>query len=151
MTLVDTIGGLIPIPFLSNTVVGFIIVLIGFLTTVSVFNRLTSTSPKQYIELIPNDYLYASRIQIRDNKYLLLPTVETSFKNERLKRQEELSLWSWLNNRSEGRLNLNYKAPSLDELDDSDLKSKYGEQELKEIVRLTRIKLDKLSEKLDDL
>ena len=30
MTLVDTIGGLIPIPFLSNTVVGFIIVLIGF-------------------------------------------------------------------------------------------------------------------------
>ncbi|KAF6062986.1 GRAM domain family protein [Candida albicans] len=136
MTLVDTIGGLIPIPFLSNTVVGFIIVLIGFLTTVSVFNRLTSTSPKQYIELIPNDYLYASRIQIRDNK---------------LKRQEELSLWSWLNNRSEGRLNLNYKAPSLDELDDSDLKSKYGEQELKEIVRLTRIKLDKLSEKLDDL
>ena len=24
------------------------------------------------------------------------------FKNERLKRQEELSLWSWLNNRSEG-------------------------------------------------
>lgn len=151
MTLVDTIGGLIPIPFLSNTVVGFIIVLIGFLTTVSVFNRLTSTSPKQYIELIPNDYLYASRIQIRDNKYLLLPTVETSFKNERLKRQEELSLWSWLNNRSEGRLNLNYKTPSLDELDDSDLKSKYGEQELKEIVRLTRIKLDKLSEKLDDL
>ena len=112
---------------------------------------MTSTSPKQYIELIPNDYLYASRIQIRDNKYLLLPTVETSFKNERLKRQEELSLWSWLNNRSEGRLNLNYKTPSLDELDDSDLKSKYGEQELKEIVRLTRIKLDKLSEKLDDL
>ena len=151
MTLVDTIGGLIPIPFLSNTVIGFIIVLIGFLTTVSLFNRLTSTSSKHYIEIIPNDYMYASRIQIRDNKYLLLPTVETSFRNERLRRQEELSLWSWLNNRSEGRLNLNYQGPSLDELDDSDLKSKYGEQELKEIVRLTRIKLDKLSEKLNDL
>ncbi|EMG45614.1 YSP2 Membrane-anchored lipid-binding protein YSP2 [Candida maltosa Xu316] len=150
LDLINSLGDLVPIPMISNTIVGCLVLIFGFLLTVTVFNKLTMGHRPQTIEIIPSN-LYTSKIQINGEKYLVLPTIEANFNNERLRKQEELSIWNWMNDRSNGRLNLSYHCDSFEKLSNEELKTKYSEQELKEIVRLTKLKLDKLSEKLNDI
>lgn len=148
--LINSIGDLVPIPFLSNTLVGAIMLIFGMIISFSLFNKITHRHTPKTIEIIPSN-LYSSKIQIDGEKYLVLPTIEANFNNERMRRQEEVGIWNWINERSNGKLNLSLNCDSFEKLSNEELKSKYNEQELKEIVRLTKLKLDKLSEKLNDI
>ncbi|RCK55647.1 Membrane-anchored lipid-binding protein YSP2 [Candida viswanathii] len=148
--LINSIGDLVPVPFLSNTIVGAFVLLVGFLLSFSLVSKLTHRNSLKTIEIIPSN-LYTSKIQINGEKYLVLPTIDANFNNDRMKKQEELSIWNWINERSNGKLNLSLNCDNFEKLSNEELKTKYTEQELKEIVRLTKLKLDKLSEKLNDI
>lgn len=148
--LISSIGDLVPIPFLSNTIVGTLILLFGVILSFSMFNKITNKNALKTIEIIPSN-LYTSKIQINGEKYLVLPTIDTNFNNDRMRKQEELGIWNWINERSNGKLNLTLNCDNFEKLSNEELKTKYNEQELKEIVRLTKLKLDKLSEKLNDI
>ncbi|CAI5756724.1 unnamed protein product [Candida verbasci] len=153
INFVNSIGDLIPIPMLSNTITGSITLITSFLIFMFFFNNLFFShghQPSLY-EIIPNNS-YTSRIRIKNDEFLVIPSINTNLNNQRMIRQQEVSLWNWLKERSEGKLNLEFTGnlgEEFDGLNDEELKQKYSQQELKEIVKLTRIKLDKLSERLE--
>ncbi|EGW35195.1 uncharacterized protein SPAPADRAFT_132504 [Spathaspora passalidarum NRRL Y-27907] len=144
--LIESIGKLVPIPYLSSSIVGTIMILLGFMLTVSVFNRLSGSGKQYYnvIEYMPSS-AYTGRMKINDREYMVVSSVNTNLNNEEKIRQQEISVWNWLSERSEGKVKISSKDYDLDE----DLKTKYSEQELKELVRLTQLKLDRLTKELN--
>ncbi|CAK9435542.1 uncharacterized protein LODBEIA_P02690 [Lodderomyces beijingensis] len=176
--LVNSVGDMVPIPMVSNTITGSIIVVISFLLTIFVFNKLGgalfgSGPQKAQFEIVPSN-VYTSRIKINNHDYLVIPTINTNFANERKLRQQEINIWNWLESRSDGEFGKHYKlkdntdestaengdagsrsADFLDQefgrLSDGELKEKINRQELQELLRVQMLELQNLQKRLNEL
>ncbi|RLV92686.1 Membrane-anchored lipid-binding protein YSP2 [Spathaspora sp. JA1] len=145
--LAESLGKLLPIPFLSSSIVGLGMIFIGLMVTLSVFNRLSGGNQQQYkvVEYMPSTS-YTGRIRINDQEFVVIssPSIHTNLNSPEKIRQQEISIWSWLNERSDGKVKVNLQ----DQHPSSRLAKKYSQEELKELVRLTQLKLDQLSKEL---
>ncbi|WLF77108.1 hypothetical protein PVL30_000817 [Lodderomyces elongisporus] len=174
MGLINSIGDMVPIPMLSSTIVGSIILVVAFFISMMFFNKVGSAlfgsgSNKPVIEIIPSN-AYTSRIKLNNDDYLIIPTVNTNFANERKIREEEVNIWNWLESRSGGEFGKHYKLRgqasedesndsasnqlfdrNLDKISDKELREKYSGQELKELLKVTQLELEKLSKRINQL
>ncbi|KAI3405848.2 hypothetical protein KGF56_001455 [Candida oxycetoniae] len=167
INLIDSVGDLVPVPMLSNTIVGSVIFLIGFLFSIFIFNKIGGifsfgSSQKAVFEILPSN-AYTSRIKINDKDFLVVPMINTNFANERKQRQQEINIWNWLESRSDGEFGKEFKgntdnsrlssaaffSDNFDNLSDKELREKYSGQELKELLKVTKLELDKLSKRIN--
>ena len=142
MTLLSLIGKLVPIPFIGETTVGGIITLLVIFLILQlnslVFGRGGNGS---YVQMVPAE-AYVSKIKINNEKYMLIPSVESNFANKQLRMENEISLWNWIKEKSGNQIN-------IEPQHDKQTNDEYSNQEIREIVKLTQIKLDGLRERLN--
>ncbi|ODV77521.1 uncharacterized protein CANTADRAFT_55631 [Suhomyces tanzawaensis NRRL Y-17324] len=144
--LVVSIGKLVPIPYLGDMVTGIIVLLAGLVLFVKLANSVTGHgSLDNGIQYLGGDGYVSSKIRINNRKYLIIPTISPSLNNKEMTMEAEVNLWNWVRERSDNRLHI-----ESDEAGGSDkVHQKYSDQELREIVRLAQMKLDRLSQRLD--
>ncbi|KAK6462363.1 hypothetical protein DFJ63DRAFT_287900 [Scheffersomyces coipomensis] len=151
---IESLGKLVPIPYLSSMISGYIVFVVGFIIFSNIFNTLTHRTNTN-VQIIGDDKLI-SRIKINNNKYLVIPTVETTLKDQKLKMDNEVELWTWLNKVSKNEIKISGignesfdedKGQASSSKSKRSVNSKYSDQEIEEIIRLTQLKLDQLSQR----
>lgn len=144
---VEAVGKTISIPYMGDLVSGIIILSIGFLFFVEVYNYLFHHKSKDpfnasNLQIISQDSV-VSKIKINDDKYFVIPSVESHFQNKQSKLQNEVAIWKWVNDKSDGALNIfSQEAPEIN-------LQRYSHQESKEIVKIVQVKLDEIKNRMD--
>lgn len=147
MDFVESLGKLLPIPYLGDLITGFIVLFIGIMISFRLFNAITGGSSKR-VQFIPEDS-YVSKIRIDDNKYIIIPSIDTNFHNKKIVMENEVNLWNWVRERSEDKIKIvSDDNSSSGPIGKSDARKDYADQEVYEIVKITQMKLGQLSEKL---
>lgn len=130
---IEGIGALVPLPMLSPLIVGYILSFVGLILIIHIHNWMfTSKSP---FKLGSNNTL-----QVDNQKFFLIPSVENNLHNEHTVLKNQVTLWEWINEKS----NLNLKSKG-----DNDYMNGYNHQELHDIAKLTQMKLDELNRLLN--
>ncbi|KAG2732213.1 hypothetical protein G9P44_004630 [Scheffersomyces stipitis] len=147
MDFVESLGKLLPIPYLGDLITGFIVLFIGIMISFRLFNAITGGSSKR-VQFIPEDS-YVSKIRIDDNKYIIIPSIDTNFHNKKIVMENEVNLWNWVRERSEDKIKIvSDDNSSSGPIGKNDARKDYADQEVYEIVKITQMKLGQLSEKL---
>ncbi|CUM53245.1 uncharacterized protein AC631_04266 [Debaryomyces fabryi] len=142
---VEAIGKTISIPYVGDLVSGIIILFIGLLFFTEVYNYLFHHKSKDpfnvsNLQIISQDSV-VSKIKINDDKYFVIPSVESHFHNKKSKLQNEVAIWKWVNDRSNGALNIFSQ-------EESENNQQYSNQEIKEIVRIVQSRLDEVKNRM---
>lgn len=124
--LITTIGSNVPVPFISPTIIGYIIVIIQLFLVIKVYN---------YIFKPQGFYLGDNELIFNNDKYLLVPSIDNRLHNKQTVMENEVNFWNWVKDRSGGKL---YR-------DDNYVRN-YKQQELEEMIRLTRLKIDRFEQ-----
>jgi len=142
MALLSLIGKLVPIPFIGETTVGGIITLLVVFLMFRLNNMIFGRGGNgSYVQMVPSD-AYVAKIKINNEKYLLIPSMESNLANKQLRMENEISLWNWVKERSDNQIN-------IEPQHDMQTNDKYSDQEIREIVKITQMKLDGLRERLN--
>jgi hypothetical protein len=142
LKLAESVGSLVPIPMVSEAIVGFAILAFGFILSVILSNKLLFKSDsKLNFQVIPGD-AFVSRIKINNQDFLIMPTVENNLENDKLRKEMEVDLWNWIGDRSNSKLSIN-KSNRMVKVDDT-----HKKQVLYQVVRDTEHRLKKLAENL---
>lgn len=142
LKLAETVGSLVPIPMVSETIVGFAILTFGFIFSVILTNKLLFKSDSNSnFQVVPGD-AFVSRIKINNQDFLIMPTVENNLDNDKLRKEMEVDLWNWIEDRSNSKLSIN-KSNRMGKVDDT-----HKEQVLHQVVQDTEHRLKKLAENL---
>lgn len=164
--LFASIGDSVPIsiPFINSASSGFIYTVVLYLVILTLGSMLLhlvgfggSSSLSYGIGLsgnmpTPDDFI--SRIKINGNEYSIVQTVDSTLSNGKLARNTEISMWEWIRDRSEGKIDLNESGSSKHEKpinwssDYSKLKKKYSKDDIEEMLAMTRMKLDEIQQQI---
>lgn len=145
---IEAVGKTISIPYVGDLISGIIILSIGLLFFAEVYNYLFHHRSKDpfnasNLQIISQDSV-VSKIKINDDKYFVIPSVESHFQNKQSKLQNEVAIWKWVNDKSNGDLNIfSQEAP------ENNLQ-RYSNQEIKEIVKIVQVKLDEIKNRMDE-
>lgn len=144
---VEAIGKTISIPYVGDLVSGIIILFIGFLFFTEMYNYIFHHKSKDpfnasNLQILSQDSV-VSKIKINDDKYFVIPSVESHFQNKKSKLQNEVAIWKWVNDRSNGALDIFSQEESENNL------HRYSNQEIKEIVRIVQFRLDEIKNRMD--
>lgn len=148
--LVTSIGQTIPIqiPFVSDFVVGLITISFGIIFARILVHSILGTLRNSFtIEGISTGQ--PSYIKINENKYLVIPSVDTNFENKRSKMESEVELWKWIQERSSNNMHVKSTEYAQSEMRNDDIFHEYSQQEIREIIGVTELKLEKLNERLN--
>lgn len=145
-TLMESIGGLVPVLVLGKTTTGTIITM----TTLVLFGWLISMV--SFRGSTPMEILHLSnmitQVKINEHTYTMIPSVDSYLADRKKRLDTELALWKWINDRSDGHIRIQSQ-PETGTSTTLDKLKEYSAQELKEIVRITQLKLNELSKRLD--
>ncbi|CAH2351898.1 hypothetical protein CLIB1423_05S00870 [[Candida] railenensis] len=164
--LFASVGDSVPIsiPFVNSASAGFVYTVILYLVISSLGSMLLhlvgfggSSSSSYRIGSgnmqSPDDFI--SRIKINGNEYSIVQTVDSTLSNGRLARNTEISMWEWIRDRSEGKIDLNESGSSKHDLkpinwssDYSNLERKYSKDDIEEMLAMTRMKLDEIQQQI---
>lgn len=144
---IEAVGKSISIPYLSDLVWGIIILSIGLLFFLEGYNYLfhhRSNDPfnASNLQILSQDSVM-SKIKINTDKYFVIPSVESYFQNKQSKLENEAAIWKWVNDRTNGSLNVS----SQETLENN--VQRYSNQEIKEIVRIVQLRLDEIKSRMD--
>ncbi|CAH6721149.1 membrane-anchored lipid-binding protein Lam5p [[Candida] jaroonii] len=129
--LMSSIGSFVPLP-IGDAIMGYIVSFIGLIILFNVYNMIFHHGKQ------PNIKMSSNSISIDDNKFLLIPSIENNFNKNNLM-NSEINLWDWIEDKSNHKLSIN----------NEDILKTYNHQELKEVIKLAKLKIDKLSDKLE--
>lgn len=141
---VEAVGKAYTIPFIGELASGIILLSVALIAFMEVYNLLfhRRASSLDDLQILSQDSV-VSKIKVNNDKYFVIPSVESYFKNKQAKIQNEVAIWDWVNDRSEGALNiLNQESP------ESNLQL-YSNQEMKEIVRIVQLKIDEINNRMN--
>ncbi|KAK6456761.1 uncharacterized protein RJT20DRAFT_149832 [Scheffersomyces xylosifermentans] len=144
---VETLGKSVPIPYLSELVTGSLIIFVGLIFTFKIFNYITGSGTPQQVQILGGES-YVSKIKINDQKYLVIPSVESNFAHRKIVMENEVNLWNWIKDRSEEKISVTGDDANASKYKGG-VSNEYSDQEIREIVKLTQMKLDQLTEKLN--
>lgn len=146
--LLESIGKSIPvsIPYISDMIVGIIILTIGFLAFFKIGSKITGGNNNDRLSVDNFNTGDISRIMINNEKYLVIPSIDTSYNNNKMKMDTEVELWNWIKERSAEKINIKNTDSSRDK---KEIYEEYSDQEIREIIKVTKLKLEKLSERLN--
>ncbi|CUM63940.1 uncharacterized protein PRCAT00001528001 [Priceomyces carsonii] len=133
--LMEKIGELISIPYVSNRMTGIFILMLAFIVILKM-NTFLFGSGNSNVSILPESHTI-SNIEINNHKYMVVSSVDANFANVDARLESEANIWDWVRNTSDGKLQISSESSSH-------LK-RYSNQEIEEIVRLTQMKLDELS------
>lgn len=143
LSLVGAVGGLVPIPMIGETIVGFVIIISGFFILMALTNKIFfKPNSNSDFQVIPGD-AFISRIKINNQDFMIMPTVETNLNNDKLRKEMEVSLWNWIEDRSNSKLSI-----TTENNQSENKKPSHQDQILREVVEETETRLKKLSEDL---
>lgn len=144
-SLMESIGGVVPIPGIGPRIVGLLISTIAFFLFSLILGLLfrSSSTPLQILSLSN----MITQVKINDNTYTMIPSVDSYLADRKKKLDTELTLWKWINDRSDGHIRIESQPESTGNTDTK--LQDYSAQELREIVRITQLKLNELSKRLD--
>lgn len=131
--LIGAIGELVPIPMLPSLAVGYIISFLGLLVIIHIHNWMFSS---QSFKLLSNNTL-----QLDNQKFFLIPSIDNTLENRETILKNQVTLWEWINEKSNSKLKVNLS---------DDYTKDYNHQELKDISRLTQMKLNELNKLLNE-
>lgn len=153
--LISSIGKIIPveIPFAGDLIKGIIVLFLSFLVVMRVWNWLfgyTRAQPYMIQDQV------VTRLSTRDHQFIVIPRPESYLQSQQQKMREEMRLWEWLNDRSDGKIRVKEdgmkkdkaKSKAAAEIQHEDFLHEYSNQEMKEIVKITRMKLDEINKQL---
>lgn len=141
---VEAIGKTYTIPFIGELVTGIIIISVVLIVFMEVYNLLfhPRKSSLGNLQILSQDSV-VSKISVNNDKYFVIPSVESYFKDKQAKIQNEVAIWNWVNDRSDGALNIfNQDTP------ENNLQ-RYSNQEMKEIVRIVQLKIDEINNRMN--
>lgn len=124
--VVETIGGFVPVPIGSDLLKGFITLLLGFLVYTWAWSRLLRPPT-----VVPEHTV--THIRINNKDFTVVPNAEVYLSNRKKQAETEMALWEWLRERSGGKVDVSGDA------------KQFANQDLAEVVRITRERLDELS------
>lgn len=147
----------IDIPMIGDSIKGLLVLFVFFWVVMRSWNWLFGYSRGQ--SLVISDDQFVSRLSINNHKFVVIPRPESYMDNRQRKMKDEIRLWEWLNDRSEGKIRIKdnssdsckkakIKAKATAELQEEDYLHQYSTQEMKEIVKITQIKLDEINKQL---
>lgn len=144
--LCETIGKSVPvgIPNVSDAMLGAIILILGsFVYTwilMFIFGGSRNNTP-----VVTDADDSARLLRFGNNNYYVMPSLDR-YINDKLKRMvKEARIWSWINLRSRGKIPDYSRSP-----DRSGSTDDYASQELEEIVKLTKRRVDELYHRMSD-
>lgn len=145
-TLMESIGELVPILIFGKSVTGTIITMItlflfGWLSSMVSFRGST------LLEILHQSNMI-TQVKINEHTYTMIPSVDSYLTDRKKRLDTELALWKWINDRSDGQIRIQSQ-PETGSSSTLDKLKQYSAQELKEIVRITQLKLNELSKRLD--
>lgn len=157
--LVESIGDLIPVnlPFVNNLTKGILVLVLVYYMVISLFGGflnlvgLRSVGPGLKID---SSGAFISSIKINGMDYSVIPSVDATLSNERLKRNTEAALWEWIRDRSEGKININNSKSEGSHIDldwykdYSKVNNKYSNQEIEEMLEMTKMKLNEIQQQM---
>lgn len=140
--LIELIGKLIPIGnFIGDLIKGYLMIFMIFLTYTLIIRR--KGPNKHQIEILPQEQVLL-KISINNHKYYIVPSSESYLDNQEKRIKNEVKMWDWLRDRSDGKINVDNNTD--DGKEEEDYLQEYSKQEMKEIVKLTQLKLDQISQ-----
>lgn len=153
--LLVLVGEMIPIriPFLDQSVLGLIILLISAMVALSSMRfcmsmlgfQSTGRSTMQ-LEFVPPGQVL-KRVHINGQPYVMIPEIGTHLEDEQTRLRNERSLWAWLEEKSGNRLHVE------DKYDGGDLKQNvvdaYAKQEQREVVDQIQMRINRLKQELE--
>lgn len=144
---VEAVGQKVPIPYLGDLISGILLIAVGLLIFFELYSRVFHGHSNKAFDLsnfrvISQDSV-VSKIKVNDKKYFVIPSVESYFQDNQSKLQNEVALWKWVNERSDGALNIH----SQDQ--ESNSPYPYSNQEIKEVVRIVQLKLDEIKNRIE--
>jgi hypothetical protein len=146
MGLAEALGKAVPVPMVGDTIVGVVIMVTGFIISSLLFNRIfLHSGSNSNIQFLPGD-AFISKVKINEHDFLIMPTVDTTLKNENLRMENEVNLWKWLEERSDMKLSVSRPANSKE----NGVKDEYNDQVLRDVIKITESRLRKLSEDLNN-
>lgn len=128
--LMSSIGSNVPLP-VSDIILGYVVSFIGLLLFCSCYNMIFHRGKQPTFKVSNNS------ISIDNNRFLLVPSIENNFNSENLM-NSEINLWEWIKDKSDHKLSVT----------NEDILKTYNHQELKEAIKLTKLKMNQLSDKL---
>lgn len=133
----------LPIPMVSDFLNGvLVLVMFSLVYTMTMVHFFGGKSGGQVnLEIATGSDSFSKLIRLNNHKYYISPALETYLENERARTVNEAQMWSWINDRSQGKLpNLAHKGATVDD---------YAKQEFEEIVRIAKTRVDQLNSLLN--
>jgi hypothetical protein len=150
MGLAGALGKVVPVPMVGDTIVGMIIMISGFIISSILFNKIfLHSGSNSNIQFLPGD-TFISKVKINEHDFLIMPTVDTTLKNEHLRMENEVNLWKWLEERSAMKLSVKKPSTSSSNNKGNNAKDEYNDQVLRDVIKITESRLRRLSEGLEN-